>query len=292
MRAYICDFLEQFNYPQEARECLLSTYDQIMENGETRAMWEGFLAAYEADYLCDLRAVIAGADRVAGLIGINEFTVDLLIFICLSKHLKALYVARGIPMAYYEKSMADLRYKLDECQLVYGVVGSFVADWFRGFFHLTRFGIGRLQFEIIPFNSNYEKNGIALTPTSKVLNVHIPRSGEPLTEEACLASYLAAKEFFKDEIGMDPCPFVCHSWLLDPQFDSFMPRHTNTYRFYKSFDIYEWEIKKDRRDLWRLFDTMEQNPDRLPADSSMRRAFIEHLKRGGRLGAGRGILFV
>ena len=43
------------------------------------------------------------------------------------------------------------------------------------------------------------------------------------------------------------------------------------------------------QDLWRLFDTIEANPDRLPADSSMRRAYITHLKKGGRVGWGAGV---
>lgn len=292
MRTYIEDFLKTYDYPTESAAALLDAYDRILADGEAAKSWATALELYEKDEHCDYDEIIRCADRAADLVGVHEFTTELLIFICMSRHLKTLYIERGIRMDFYERSMADLRYKLDECMLVYGVVGSFVAKWFVGFFNLTRFGMGRLQFEVIPFGKEYEKNGVHLTPESKVINVHIPRSGEPLTEEACREAYLMGKEFFKDEIEGELCPFVCSSWLLDPQFENFLPKTTNTYRFYKSFDIYEFRIDKDRRNLWRLFDTMEQNPDRLPADSSMRRTFIAHLKRGGKLGAGKGVLFV
>ena len=187
--------------------------------------------------------------------------------------------------------MQDLRYKLEECKVVYGVRGSFVPGWFGGFFKLNRFGLGRLQFEVINFNANYEKNGIVLTPESKVLNVHIPRSGEPLTEEACSAAYAQAKEFYKDVVG-DPCPIVCSSWLLNPQHEEFLPKHTNTYKFFKSFDVFTSGIDKDKNNLWRLFDTMEKDVNKLPTNGSLRRAYVEHLKNGGKMGTGRGVLFV
>ena len=291
MREYLCTFLEEYRYPLDATAVLLDAYDRIAANAEAREAWEGALALYEADCCCDSDTLIGKADEAAERVGIHAYTAELLLFLCLSRHLRTLYCERGICLDYYQKSMEDLRYKLDECRLVYGIVGSFVAKWFVGFFRLTRFGIGRLQFEVVPFGSDYEKGSIKLTPTSKALNVHIPRSGEPLTEEACREAYLAAKAFFAEEIGDEPCPFVCHSWLLDPGFEDFLPKNTNTYRFYKSFDIYAVEVDKDRKNLWRLFDTMEQNPEKLPANTSLRRAFIEHLKKGGTLSVGRGVLF-
>ena len=292
MRAYITNFMSEFSYPDNAREVLLSTYDKIVANPEARAIWDDALFAYNENINCDYEGIIAKADRVSDILDIHEFTLELLIFICMSKHLYELYIERNLPLEYYKKSMADLRYKLDECQLVYGMVGSFVAPWFCGFFNLTRFGMGRLQFEIVPFGSHYEKNGIALTPEDKVINVHIPRSGEPVSQEACLESYLLAKDFFKDQINTSPCPFVCHSWMLDPHLEEFLPKHTNTYKFFKSYDIFNTQSDKNRLSLWRIFDTMEMNPERLGTGTSMHAAFVNYVKGGGRLGYGSGILFI
>lgn len=292
MRTYIHNFLNEYQYPENARETLLNAYDKIVGNAEACSVWNEAIALYEANHKCDYGKIIDKADKAADLIGMHEYTLELLVFICLSKHLKELYIEKGICLELYRKSMEDLRYKLDECQLVYGIVGSFVAGWFGGFFDLTRFGMGRLQFEVVSFGSNYEKNGITLTPETKVINVHIPRSGEPLTEEACREAYLLAKEFFKAEINAEPCPFVCDSWLLYPENEKILSEKSNTYKFFKSFDVFQWRVNKNRGDLWRLFDTMEQNVDRLPVNTSMRRAYAEHLKKGGKVGSGKGILFI
>ncbi len=292
MRNYICGFLKEYEYDRSSSDCLLSTYDQIIADPETCSLMAQILQLYNTDYRCEFGVILDNADQIAQKIEIHEFTVELLVFICLSKHLKELYLEKGISLEYYRKSMADLKYKLDECMLVYGIVGSFVAKWFVAFFRLNRFGIGRLQFEVIPFGDNYNKNGIVLTPDTKVINIHIPRSKEPLTEEACRESYRQAKAFFKAEVETDPCPFVCDCHLLYPENEKFLPPQTNTYRFLKSFEILSVRTDKERNNLWRIFDTQEKNIDRLPADTTMRRAFISHLKKGGKLGAGRGILFI
>ncbi len=292
MRNYICGFLKEYEYDQLSSDYLLSTYDQIIANPETYSLIGQILQLYNTDYRCEFGVILDNTDQIAQKIEIHEFTVELLVFICLSKHLKELYLEKGIALEYYRKSMADLKYKLDECMLVYGIVGSFVAKWCVGFFRLTRFGIGRLQFEVIPFRDNYNKNGIVLTPDTKVVNVHIPRSKEPLTEEVCMESYREAKAFFKTEVETDPCPFVCDSYLLYPENEKFLPPKTNTYRFFKSFEILSARPDKERQNLWRIFDTHEKNINRLPADTTMRRAYIEHLKKGGKLGVGRGILFI
>lgn len=292
MRNYICGFLKEYEYDRLSSDYLLSTYDQMIANPEACNLMGQILQLYNTDYRCEFGIILGNADQIAQKIDTHEFTVELLVFICLSKRLKALYLEKGIALEYYQKSMADLKYKLDECLLVYGIVGSFVAKWFVGFFNLTRFGIGRLQFEVIPFRNNYNKNGIVLTPDSKVINIHIPRSNEPLTEEVCMESYRKAKAFFKTEVETDPCPFVCNSHLLYPENEKFLPPQTNTYRFLKSFEILSARPDKERQNLWRIFDTHEKNISRLPADTTMRRAYIDHLKKGGKLGEGLGILFI
>ena len=100
-----------------------------------------------------------------------------------------------------------------------------------------------------------------------------------------------AKEFFKREVG-DPTPFVCSSWLLYPENKDILPETSNTYKFLMRFDIYNHRITKDGSNLWRLFDTKETNPDRLPTDTSFRRRYVEHLKKGGKLGSGKGVFFL
>ena len=292
MKNYLKDFFIKQGYEKEDALFLLSAYEKIEENEKAYALWNKALKTYEENECCDFKEIIRLADLSAELTGVHEYTAELLIFICLSRRLRELYTEKGIDLSIYERTVSDLKYKLNECKLVYGIVGSFVAGWFSGFFNLTRFALGRLQFEVIPFNFSYEKNGITLTPEDKIIAVHIPRSGEQLTKESCDKAFLMAKEFFKDTVSTEPCPFVCHSWLLYPEMENLAPKGSNVYRFFRSFDIFDSVIDKSRADLWRLFDTKELNIEKLPADTSLRRAFIEHLKNGGKLGIGRGVLFV
>ncbi|MBQ9132666.1 MAG: acyltransferase, partial [Clostridia bacterium] len=79
------------------------------------------------------------------------------------------------------------------------------------------------------------------------------------------------------------------SWLLYPQNRQILSPKSNVYRFMERFDVFESKISPEGKDLWRLFDTDEKHPDRLPTDTSMRRAYVEHLKRGGLMGQGKGI---
>ena len=205
-----------------------------------------------------------------------------------TKHLKVIYSKKGLDMQIYKDSVLDLKWKLEECKAVKGICGSFVSPWFCGFFDLSRFALGRLQFEVITTWQDYKKGNVKLErDKSKVINVHIPRTGTPLDKESCDKSYALARAFFKEQVGENG-PFVCYSWLLYPENKNILPPHTNTYRFMSEYDIIGWE-NNHGEDLWRLFDTEEKNPDRLPTDSSLRRCYVTHLKNGGKVGCGFGV---
>ncbi len=290
MRAYLKNFFVKFDYPDEDVKILLNTYDLINGNAEAKKLWDAAITMYDEDIHCDFQQIIEIADEVASQTYLKEYTVNLLLLICLSKRAEDVYKEHGIEEEIFYNNMCDLKYKLIECKLVKGIHGTFVAPWFDGFFNLTRFGLGRLQFEIVDFKKNYSKNGKLLTPESKVINIHIPRTETPLDPKSCDESFDMAKAFFKDKIG-DECAFVCHSWLLYPENKNILPKHTNIYKFMERFDIIDSGISKDDEDLWRLFDTEEKNYDKLPVDTSVRRAFVKHLQNGGKTGWGYGVFF-
>ncbi|MBQ7378521.1 MAG: DUF5596 domain-containing protein [Clostridia bacterium] len=290
MREYLQQFLTDFAYTADDAKFLLEEYDTVMAHPEAKEQFESAIATYKANIDCDYNALTAQSKKAARLAGVHNHTTDLLLFICLSKHLRKLYAERGIDDAIWHDSMLDLRYKLEECKLVRGVRGMFVAFWMPGWFKMTRFALGRLQFEIVDFGREYQKDGIVLGKESKVLNMHIPRSGRPLSKELYEESFTRAKEFFRDQLPDGPVPFVCHSWLLYPRMTEFVSEKSNVRRFMEEFEILSWD-DSDGESLWCLFDTAERNPDRLPTDTSLRRAFVGRLKSGGRVGWGYGILF-
>lgn len=291
MKIYLDDFFVRFDYPKGASGELMSAYSDILNKCPERL--EEILGIYESDCNCDYGNILKIADEISEITGIHEYTVKLLVFICLSKRLRELYSERDISESIWYDSVCDLKYKLYECRDVYGINGTFVAGWFGGFFSLNRFALGRFQFEIGKFGHNYMKDGKELFPDSDVVFVHIPRSNVRLEKDICDKSYKMAEDFFASHFEKAPLAFACHSWLLYPENENLFAKGSNLLRFMREYDIIEsGYYGDDNPDLWRLFDMKYNgNPDSLPGDSSLRRAYKNHLKNGGKTGWGFGVFF-
>lgn len=289
MREYLLNLMNDHQYEKKDIECLISAYDTVVSSKEANEILNDLLKVYAENINLDYynEIIVNRAQKIAAIVNIHTYTIELLAFMCMSKHLKTLYEEKNIDMQIFTDSMLDLKWKLEECKAVKGICGSFVAWWFPGFFNMTRYALGRLQFEIVKFERNYDKNGVKLTPDSRVINVHIPRTGTPMDKESCDKAYAQAREFFKDEVG-ENCPFICYSWLLYPENKTILSPKSNTYRFMSEYDVIE-SVNNNGDDLWRLFDTDEKDPNKLPTDSSFRRAYVEHLKKGGKVGEGLGV---
>ena len=288
MKNYLYDFLKKCKYSESDIAFLTATYEAIASHPEASALWEQAIALYRENIHCDFKKILSLANRAAEILSIHKYTAELLIFLCLTQRLREEYEKRGVDVKIFDDTVLDLKYKNEECKLVKGIVGSFVAEWFFKFFDMTRFALGRLQFQIIDFAHSYEKDGTTLMPETKVIDVHIPRSLQPLDEKNCDEAFAQAKAFFANEIG-DICAFVCHSWLLYPEHETMLSHESNVYRFMKRFDIIKSGYSHSKGDLWRLFDTDEKDPEKLPANTSMRRAYVNHLKNGGKVGWGFGV---
>ena len=289
MKPYLINFFERCKYTKEDSVFLIDIYEKIMQNETTAKLWNQAIEFYQENINCDFRKILLWANQAAELLSVHKYTAELLIFICLTKHLKQEYEKRGLHINIYFDTIMDLKYKTEECKLVKGIVGTFVAEWFFKFFNMTRFALGRLQFQINEFGYEYKKDGIHLTAKSKVIDTHIPRSLQPLTPASCDEAFSLARDFFADEIG-DVCAFVCHSWLLYPEHKTILSPKSNVYQFMSRFDILKSGVSRNQNDLWRLFDTDEKDPEKLPADTSLRRAYVSHLKKGRNVGWGFGVL--
>ena len=291
MQAYLTEFLNVFDYPPSAREALLAAYGQIMSVPEAAARFAALSESYDSNMNLDHTALIAEMTALCEVAGVHPYTGHTVLFICLSRRLRERYREQGIEDDVWHNTMLDLRYKAVECYLVHGVWGTFVAKWNGGFFNMTRFALGRLQFEIKPFGLTYEKDGVTLTPESPVLNTHIPRSEQPLTQESVWKSYALAADFFKERLHGAPVAFYCSSWLLFERHREMLKPTSNIYRFISDFDVVETGAYQDYTEVWRLFDRhYTGDPDEMPADSSLRRAYIALMKKGEPTGWGKGIL--
>lgn len=290
MRTYLEAFFEEFDYPQEGAEALLLAYDRIQEETKQAEAFREILACYEADKMYDFGKLLERAAEVSEKCGVHVYTGKLLLLCCMSKQLKQYYAEEGIAENIWKTSMYDLKYKLIECKCVHDIYGTFVAGWFVGFFQLWRFGFCKLQFERVDFKRTYEKNGVSLQPDSKVINVHIPRTGTKLDRESMCRSYEQAAAFYKEQFGMETIVFVCHSWLLFPKNKEILSPKSNLYAFISDFDIIEQEEYDTYGEVWRLFDVnFDGDPDHLPQDTSFRRGYVDWIRNGIKTGCAYGV---
>lgn len=296
MKTYLENFFEEFDYPTEAREVLRDSYEKIYANSETADIFDAILEGYDKTRKLEKEEMKAGLDKVSELSGVHEYTAKLLIHICLSRALRDFYREKGLDDGLWFGAMSDLKWKLIESHLVKGVWGTFVADWnwFSRWYDITRFAIGRLQFETIAFGKEYERNGIKLTKDSKVINVHIPRTGTSLNHDEVLESYRKAAQFYKEEFGNEPMAFVCSSWLLFPEHKNILHEKSNIVKFLSDYDVFtsSYYPEENKSALWRIFDCpVTDDYDSLPEDSFLKRAYKSYLKAGGKLGHGTGVFF-
>ena len=279
--------MPELDFPDDAIFELLMAYDKI--NAVCPTELAELVAEYDIDKNLDYQITEEKIRQISILSLVHEYTASLLLLICYTKRLKEYYREAGIDLAIFQNTVLDLKYKLDECKCVYGVWGTFVLKWFWGFFKLERFALGRLQFEVISFGSDYTVDGVILTPESKVLNVHIPRTRTRLDHESVREAYRLAADFYRPLLG-DTVAFVCNSWLLFPKHRELLDQGSNILAFMNDYDIYASGEYQSYGEVWRLFDcNYSGDITELPADSSLRRAYIGLIERGERTGWGKGV---
>ena len=295
MREYIVDFMKSFDYPPEAQAELLGAYDKLVSDEEGKRGLTGLISLYQTDIRLGYGEISGYAKEIEHTLGIHRYQGELLVFICLSKHLKKLYSERKIDESIWFNGMLDLKYKLLECKAVKNIWGTFVGGWFPGFFKLKRFALGRLQFEISRYDrDDYTKDNKTVTRGMTVLDVHIPRTGTRLDADSCDTAFSMAKEFFRDTVKEAPMAFVCFSWMLYPDIIDILPKKSNIRSFASRFEIIDRHDDKPQEyaDMWRVFDMdYTGNVNDYPEDSSLRRSLKAYLKSGGKTGEGYGIFF-
>ena len=184
-------FAAEHEFPAEATESLKDALEIIGADDRLYAIFRTWEENYWKDPNMDYKALWATLEALDGTDGISKYTLDLLFIIGISRRTWELYQEKGISREIFHDSMADMHWKLLECHKMYGIWGTFVIGWFPWWFQLKRFALGRLQFELTTFGSEYEKEGLVLHKDSPVVNVHIPSCG-PLKPEDFKASYAKA----------------------------------------------------------------------------------------------------
>lgn len=224
-------------------------------------------------------------------LGVHKYTLDLLVLLCCWEILEKRYEEQKLPMDIFYNTLNDMRCKLLECKEVYGVSGIFVGFWYDRFFDITRFALGRLQFELetYPFENSYTENGILVKKGDTVINMHIPSSG-PLYSADVDDALNRASEFYKEKFPDGTVVFVVDSWLIDPDLVNLLPEG-NIKNFARRFHLVHTEKNDKFMDGWRVFGSeWEKEPKELPHRTKLQKAIADYLQQGGKLGEGYGIL--
>lgn len=290
-KEYVVRLCERLSFPAEATEYFWGCVEVINENALASMLMDETLIAFEASGWSN-DGIKHRFPRIAEVSGLNEYTVCMLFLLEACRDLERRYAEAGYSEQLFIDTMSDMRFKLLECKEVKGVWGTFVVTWYPGFFNMTRFALGRFQFEKREFSHElYGAGGHYLRKGDTVLNFHIPSSGVPLTDEVRYDSYRRAREFFFPDSDK-PCAFVCSSWLLYPGYEEYIPDRLNIKRFRHDFTVLSYNESDSFGNGWRVFGGKADLPaSELPRDTTQRRVFADYCEKGGKHGGGYGVFF-
>ena len=242
----------------------------------------------------DIRRFMEKLSPISQKYSVSETTLQFVFLLLSAETLYKRYQKQNIPDGIFYDTIKDLKYKFYECLECKGYFGTFVPHWFEGFYRLERFSLGRFQYEHTDTDKEIvTPGGVKIKKGTKVLFLHIPSGGEPLTDEVRLDSYKKAYEFYKDTsfVKNGRIVFVCHSWLLYKEHYKFLPENSNILKFMNDFYIYDQYISDIKEDLWRIFGKNDKLPYKdLPEDTSLKKAYKNWLIEKDETGGGVGVI--
>lgn len=282
--------MEIIGFPEEATDTFVCAYNHIIEREEEFNVLSSSVDKYAEDRETDLNKLVENMKESGKRLAIHEYTMYMLLFLAMADAMRDHYDRMGIDRKIFVRGLRDLKYQLLVSLDVHGIWGHSVPNWYFGFLRGSILSFGRLQFQDYHLDTECTVDGLKLTPGTRALFVHIPRTGERLDHDDVLASYKEAAEYFAPMFGDSPLVFACSSWLLYPRNLDFLSETSNIRAFCNDFEIVQVKEYLNYNDTWRLFDRIYTgNPDDMPADSTLRRAYINLMKRGEKTGSAVGV---
>lgn len=286
---FIQSFMEHYEYPEEAVMLFSEVLVRLDGSKAYAKIFDGLLDKFNYHQTRIDSKLTTPLGALAVMMGYSYYTLFFVFLLSLTEGLKKQYTLLGVSEEAYWETMGDLKYKLLECMECKGVPGTFVPDWFDGFFHLNRIAYGRFQYEVGVYDKDKPfkmKSGHVVNKGDIFIGFHIPSSGEPLTDEVRYASYKKAYENLKHFFPDGNVLFGCGSWLLYPRHREFLPERLNIRRFMDDFEIVDWaEDDKGFHDIWRVFGKDAKLPyKKLPRDTTLKKAYAEWLCAGNKGG--------
>ena len=286
------EMMNRLGFPTAATERLTALAKSVADDSGAADAFASAEMRYMSGSIGLDAALEETADAAERLGEEHPFAAHMLFLLSCAEELWAGYCEKGVSEEIFLRTMDDFNCKLRECMEVKGEVGTFVPGWYDGFFKMTRFGLGRLQFERRPAPEEldgYTEKGLTLHTGDTVINIHIPSSG-PLTEESRRDAYRRAYDFFADERRDGKLAIVCSSWLLYHPYRKVFGEGSNVVGFQDDFTRIIQSDADSFKDAWRVFGAdAEKAPEELPRRTRMQRAFVDWIKNGGGAGHGTGV---
>ncbi len=288
MKNYLKFLFDRLEFPKQHNGTLFEAYDVLSKYDEFNTLVESFYIDKNMTH----GEVDAHLNHLIELTGLNPHTAKFVFYCCLTKELPKEYAAAGISEDIMWDTLEDFRYKLYTCLEIKGVPGYFACLWFFGIVRLTIFKIGRLEYKLKEFeDEDITLGDYTVKKGERVIDIHIPSSGESFDTAARYESYSRTYKFFREVRKEDVKAFVCSSWLLFPEHYQMLKPTSNIVSFMNDFNIYRSEMYEDKRlNLWRFFGSHAEKPfEELPRTNSLWRAYAERLCAGGDVGRGIGV---
>ena len=192
--------------------------------------------------------------------------------------------ALGIPENILFDTIKEVKRHTKICTLPDGKesLGIFQIKWINNVLSGNLFCLGRLEFEMKSSKRAIEKYDIC--PDDKVIGVHIPGTKTPIDKQSIDASFDIAYRFFEKYFpDFDYKGFTCHSWLMDPTLRELLPPTSNIVGFLDRFDtVFSNESDSTLKHIFDKSATFE-NAHTYTAKTSLQKAVIDHIQKGGKL---------
>ena len=283
MKENLIKHLEEFDYPEEYRAAFIPAMDSLLLNDDAKALLSYHVNEYKEGRL-HWEEIKTDAKKCAESVGIHEYTAMFLFYTSLIPYSYHYFDEKGLGYTEWYDSMIDFKWKVDECMKCYGIIGVFV-DWFKEFFTADRVAFGRLQFNLVEADYDYNSCQFDIKKGQKLVTIHIPSDTRtPFNRENRETAYARAAAHFSKILGTKEVIFRCGTWLLHPAHREILPEESNIRSFLDDFEIDANSFKPDNgSNIWRLFYVRPYSgdPNALPENTSLMRTYKKFIKGGG-----------
>ena len=275
-RRYLPAIFERLAIAEEDQREILAAWPSAETDPET---WKCLERAYET--LVNDLGGFAPIDLPGPAIGSTPIGRYFFVYVYLAAlaDVRRFHARRGIADDISWATLSDLGRNLKRDRLLLGDGGLRTSGWLTLHFRGSLYQLGRLQFNRTRVRAAHVAD--AFGEGDPAVGIHIPESG-PLTPLACDDSLANAHPFFARHFPETPTKLaICTSWLLDPQLAEYLAHDSNIIRFQRRFELVGEGWDGDADILRFVFHRIAPKIDDLPERTTLERAIVAHLRKGG-----------